>query len=247
VNDVWRSKCGNIELRCGRWQDVLADVTKCDAIITDPPYSEQTHAGQRTGSRPLGGGGRKTTITYDGLTDNDIDTTAWFVESTGAAWVCIFSDHQAQPRWEKAIGNEGLYVFAPVLWVRSDPTPRLSGDGPTSSVEYVTVCRPRRRVADSGSRPGHYIGPCDHVGHAGAKPLWLIRRLLMDYSRPGDLVVDPFAGGATTLLACAIEGRRCIGAELDPATYAKAVRRLSAGWTVDWTAKATPMKQGGLL
>lgn len=45
--DVWRSPCGTIELRCGRWQDVLADVTQCDAVITDPPYSDKTHSGQR--------------------------------------------------------------------------------------------------------------------------------------------------------------------------------------------------------
>jgi 23S rRNA G2445 N2-methylase RlmL len=52
------------DLRLGRWQDVLADVTECDAVITDPPYGERTHSGQHVGSRPLGGGGRKTTINY---------------------------------------------------------------------------------------------------------------------------------------------------------------------------------------
>ena len=30
---------GLIDLRLGRWQDVLADVTTCDAVICDPPYS----------------------------------------------------------------------------------------------------------------------------------------------------------------------------------------------------------------
>jgi len=61
--------------------------------------------------------------------------------------------------------------------------------------------------------------------------MWLMRAIVSDYSRPGDLVCDPFAGGGTTLLAAAIEGRRAIGAEESPETYARAVRRLSAGYT----------------
>lgn len=62
----------------------------------------------------------------------------------------------------------------------------------------------------------------------------------------GDLVIDPFAGGGTTLLAAAIEGRRCIGAEFDPETYAKAVRRLSAGYTPALVTASKP-KQEALL
>jgi len=39
----------------------------------------------------------------------------------------------------------------------------------------------------------------------GGKPMWLMRALVRDYSRPGNLVCDPCAGGATTLIAAAIE------------------------------------------
>jgi site-specific DNA-methyltransferase (adenine-specific) len=74
----------------------------------------------------------------------------------------------------------------------------------------------------------------------GAKPLALMRALVRDYSRPGDLIVDPFAGGATTLLAAAMEGRRAIGAECDPETFAKAVKRLQRGYTTDLFAGSAP-------
>jgi DNA modification methylase len=65
----------------------------------------------------------------------------------------------------------------------------------------------------------------------GEKPLSLMRTLVRDYSRPDDLVCDPFAGSGTTLLAAAMEGRSAIGAEMDPKTYELAVRRLSKGYT----------------
>jgi site-specific DNA-methyltransferase (adenine-specific) len=75
-----------------------------------------------------------------------------------------------------------------------------------------------------------------------------MQSIVKDYSRPGDLIVDPCAGGGTTLLAAAIEGRRAIGAECDPETFAKAVRRLSKGYTPSmFTGKAEKPKQGALL
>lgn len=65
----------------------------------------------------------------------------------------------------------------------------------------------------------------------GGKPLGLMQAIVRDYSRPGDLVVDPFAGSGTTALACAIEGRRCITSEKDPKHYAIAKKRLDRGYT----------------
>lgn len=35
-------------LRLGRYQDVLSDVV-CDAVITDPPYSDRNHKGYNRG------------------------------------------------------------------------------------------------------------------------------------------------------------------------------------------------------
>jgi DNA modification methylase len=50
-----------------------------------------------------------------------------------------------------------------------------------------------------------------------------------DYSRSGDLVVDPFAGWATTLIAPVGQGRHAVGAELDRGAYRKAVSAMRAG------------------
>ena len=84
-----------------------------------------------------------------------------------------------------------------------------------------------------GTLPGAYVGKPERMAVIGGKPLWAMRAIVSDYSRPGDLVVDPYAGGATTLIAAAELGRRAIGAEVDPETFEKAVARLEKGWTVD--------------
>jgi site-specific DNA-methyltransferase (adenine-specific) len=48
-------------------------------------------------------------------------------------------------------------------------------------------------------------------------------------TRPGALVLDPFAGSGTTGCACALEGRRFVGCEIDE-RYAEIARARIAYW-----------------
>jgi DNA modification methylase/transcriptional regulator with XRE-family HTH domain len=50
-----------------------------------------------------------------------------------------------------------------------------------------------------------------------------VARLIRFFSKPGDRILDPFAGVGSTLKACAIEGRRGVGIELN-VRYAKLTR-----------------------
>lgn len=52
--------------------------------------------------------------------------------------------------------------------------------------------------------------------HPQQKPVPLLRWLIRTYSRPGDLVVDPFAGSGSTGVAAEAEGRRFRGWDSDP-------------------------------
>lgn len=218
------------ELRLGDYRDVLADVT-CDALITDPPYSARTHEGQRTGSTLDDEG----SISYAHWSDHDARELAEWSRHRVRWWAAIFSDHVLQRAHEAAWQSLNWYVFAPVGWVRSNPTPRMTGDGPTGAVEWITVARPRHKMpsARMGSRPGSYDVSVSAAAlvHPGGKSIDGMRAIVRDYTEPGDLVCDPCAGGGTTLLAAVIEGRRAIGAESDPDTFAKAVARLRRGYT----------------
>jgi DNA modification methylase len=52
--------------------------------------------------------------------------------------------------------------------------------------------------------------------HPTTKPLGLIRRLVLNSTRIGDVVYDGFLGSGTTLLACEQTKRICLGVEIDP-------------------------------
>lgn len=47
-------------------------------------------------------------------------------------------------------------------------------------------------------------------------------RRLVRLVPPGGLILDPFAGSGTTGVACALEGRRFAGCEMDRAMYSVA-------------------------
>ena len=228
------------ELRLGDWRAVLADVEQVDAVICDPPYSERIEKGQRSGKRERGGFDMPAVISdtsrigYGSLSREDVAALVEHWAPRVHRWFVMFGDHYTVPWALESLELAGLYTFAPVVWVKTNPAPRFVADGPASGVEYIAIARPRGPHVKR-SRPGHYYGaggaafPSAVV--TGGKPEWLMRAVVRDYSEPGDLIVDPFGGGASTLRAAVIEGRRAIGAEIDPDTHAKAVERLAQPYT----------------
>lgn len=233
------------ELRLGRWQDVLADVT-CDLLCVDAPYSVRTHAGHDAGAvdsngdidRPGVRGNRERQkaglapmrrhIPYAAWSPADVST---FVESWAPrtrGWIVSITDDVLAPAWASAMEAAGRYVFAPLPFVETGSRVRLSGDGPSAWTCWVIVSRPKTREFQRwGTLRGAYVSTFERKDVVGGKPLGLMRAIVEDYSREGDLVCDPCAGAGTTLLAARMEGRLYIGAEADPVTHALATRRLA--------------------
>ncbi len=61
--------------------------------------------------------------------------------------------------------------------------------------------------------------------HPTCKPVIMVADALRDVSRRGDIVLDPFLGSGSTLLAAEETGRVCVGVEIDPAYVEVAIRR----------------------
>ena len=213
------------ELRLGKWQDVLGDV-ECDAVITDPPYGARTHEGNSDRIEQMG----RASLDYAHMTAEDVADLvgAWAARCRG--WMLCMTSDDLIPAYRAAYRAAGRFDFAPVPVLQHRV--RMSGDGPGSGAVYAMVSRPRdRRFMSWGSLPCWYEAALASNGVQGGKPLSLMRQILRDYSKPGDVIAEPFAGGGTTLLAAVSEGRRAIGSEMMPEHFEIARKRLMGGHT----------------
>jgi len=52
-----------------------------------------------------------------------------------------------------------------------------------------------------------------------------VGRSIKNSSNPGDIVIDPFVGSGTTIVAAEQTGRKCCAIELDPKFVAVAIQR----------------------
>jgi DNA modification methylase len=61
--------------------------------------------------------------------------------------------------------------------------------------------------------------------HPTVKPVRLIGDAILDCSKRGQIILDPFSGSGSTLMAAQRVGRRCYGIEIDPLYVDTAIRR----------------------
>jgi site-specific DNA-methyltransferase (adenine-specific) len=136
-------------------------------------------------------------------------------------------------------------ILQQITWFKPNAQPNITGRLPTESTEYILwACNnsPRRATRWTFDYPASkelnggkqlrnmWPIPCTPRSerlagaHPTQKPLELLERIVRLWSKPGDLVLDCFAGTGTTAAAAARLGRRWIGIEKE-VEYAEIARR----------------------
>jgi DNA modification methylase len=104
----------------------------------------------------------------------------------------------------------------------------------TSSTHYVRYQHECAYLLAKGypKKPDFTIGDVIDWSYSGnklhptQKPLPVLLPLIETFSKPGGLVLDPFAGSGSTLLAARMSGRNYLGIELDATYHSIASERL---------------------
>jgi len=81
------------------------------------------------------------------------------------------------------------------------------------------------------------------MAHPTVKPAALVIEAIKDASRRGDIILDPFLGSGTTLIAAERTGRLCHGLEIDPIYVDGIIRR----WQVATGRDAVRDRDGALF
>lgn len=124
--------------------------------------------------------------------------------------------------------REGLQFFHSVIWDKRNPGlgMRYRRQHEMLLVAHKAGGRIRWNEA-AGTVPNilSLMAPRDRY-HPNEKPLDLMKRVVGIHSLPGDLVLDPFMGSATTGVACVKMGRRFIGVEFDAKHFETSCKRI---------------------
>lgn len=221
----------------------LADDT-ADLVLTDPPYNVSEEA-EPIGAISVGrwrsdrGATRSIARDFGAWDRGDYDPgyavpeLARVLRPGGSLY--LFTSEILYGETRDAAELAGLDIHVPLVWCKTNPPVSFRKVSWRSGQELVLwATKPGARwTLDFGRQTdmlswhaGPICGPHERCRHPTQKPLWLIERIMHRASRPGDLVVDPFAGSGTTGVAARRLGRRFVLFERDATTAAGARGRL---------------------
>ncbi|MEM5801000.1 MAG: site-specific DNA-methyltransferase [Candidatus Aenigmatarchaeota archaeon] len=123
--------------------------------------------------------------------------------------------------WGSWLSATAPYVIAPVeviVVMYKKQWKRLSkGESTISREEFISWTNGMWNFSGENRKK---------IGHPSPFPLELPRRCIRLFSFKNDLVLDPFLGSGTTLIAAFKEGRQAIGVEIDKSYIEIAVKRI---------------------
>ena len=223
---------GNCRLILGDAMALMRGLGSVDHIISDPPYEQSLHDAKNSGRALRTDGGAE----LPGLEFASIDAIRGDFTDLSAGlcrgWFIAFCTVEGTARWADVINPSPMKYKRACIWLKPDSTPQLNGQGPAQGAEcFVTAwCGSGYARWNAGGKRGvytHLTNPPDrHGGHPTEKPWRLMRDILLDFTNPGEVILDPFMGAGTTLVAAALTGRRAIGIELNPDYFAVAEHRV---------------------
>lgn len=232
---------GNATLYLADCLAIQGQLGNVDHVVTDPPYEEQAHTkARRQLSKGSENGSRKIDvlpINFDAITEEQRRMTARFITQVCQGWALTFCQVEAAMLWRDALVAGGAKYMRTCVWIKPDGAPQFTGDRPGMGYESIVAawCGEGRSKWNGGGKHGVYTFSKSDPGyghgglqneHPTKKPQTLMAALISDFTRPGDIVFDPYMGSGSTGVACMTLGRRFIGIEKNREYFDAACERI---------------------
>jgi DNA modification methylase len=233
---------------------LIADDPPARLVLTDEPYNVPI-AGHVTGGQH-----REFAMASGEMTDAEFlaFNEAWMA----AVLPCLcdggvfgsFIDWRGYPTVHSAALKLGLKPLNLVVWTKTNAGMGslyrsqhellpLFKNGSAPHVNNIELGKRGRWRANVWSYPGaSSLGSDARRGlqdHPTVKPTAMLEDALLDLTDRGDIVIDPFLGSGSTLMAAHKTGRVCRGVELDPLYVDVIVRRFEAATAIAATLVET--------
>lgn len=229
---------------CLDWLKTLPSES-VDAVITDPPYSSGGMMRSDRTAKPSAKYSQANKLIYTEFSGDNKDSRGWrywcclwiseclrIVKKSG--YLLMFTDWRMLPTATDAIQSGGFIWRGLISWDKG-PSARAPNTGYfRHQCEYVVWgTKGVSKLAEHGGPcPGGYQVPVvlSDKHHLTGKPTKLMRELVQCV-QPEGIVLDPFAGSGTTLVAAKQEGRHYLGCELSAVYHQIAMERLGKAFT----------------
>lgn len=228
----WRFECGD-------GPDGLLALGEVDHVMCDAPFSARVDANSAA-ERVRDPGD----FPFAPMTTDLLLRSARAIAATTRRWALVFTDYEEGVfLWRAALEDAGMKFWQTGHWRKTNPKPQMTGRGPGQPNEAIVICHSAHveQRWNGGGKAAEWTWPSprDKV-HPTQKPPRLMADLVNDFTDPGELVADIFAGSAMTGVAAIGASRRFAGFEILPELHAIGLQQLASP-LFDMTPTQTPM------
>ena len=223
-------KLGEHRVVCGDSKDPaivkkLMDQDEIRVVLTDPPYgisyvqgkdwlglrgTESKHFKKHKKIESDDLTGDK----YAVFTEEWIKTATEFLTAKNAFY--IFNSDMCVCDLRKGMEAAKIYYSQMIIWVKNSIVLGRKDYNPQH--ELIIYGWHGRHKFEASKRRSVIYWPKPHRStlHPTMKPVGLLRKLILNSTKVGEVVYDPFGGSGSTLIACEQTKRKCLMIELEP-------------------------------
>lgn len=201
-----------------------------DLVVTDPPYIVETNGAVIYEQKHLEYT-QELTEMKNGFSEAVLDELCRVMKRINIYLFC--SQKQIIPLTDYFV-NKLRCNWNLLCWHKQNTVP-VCGNKYFTDTEYILFFREKgvKVFGTCDTKRTYYVTPINSAdkkkfGHPTVKPIHIVTNLILNSSRVDDVVLDPFLGSGTTVVAALNTKRHYIGYELNPAYFKIARSRIDS-------------------
>lgn len=229
VGDIY--KLGGHILACGSSTDTelidraVSHTKEVRMILTDPPYGVAYVEGKKDFSKL---GASTETAEARVIIGDQLQSEAQYTGFT-KAWLEPIKPHLAHYNTVYIFGSDsmaramrtgleaaGFFYSQMLIWVKNTVVIGRKDYLPMHEIIMYGWYGRHKMERSKAKSVIFHPKPASSKLHPTMKPVGLLRKIIPNGTKTGEVVYDPFGGSGSTLMACEHLGRRCLMIELDP-------------------------------